>query len=160
MSPLTPARAAALVAVAAAGLLVPAGAAHADPGPYHRDLESLALRLSHEVREFDRQVDVNFRFTPEYERLLRHTIEMQRLSRHIAEEARCRRDVRHLRYDVERLEALYGLVRTEVECLGRRREVDRRAYFRLQDELDEVGLALRRLDRELSRRCEVVIIIR
>jgi len=154
MRPFRPALTAAACAVAAAGLLVPAGTARADPGPYHRDLEELARRLQREVREFDHVVDDNFRATPEYERLLRHTQEMQRLSRHIAEDAYDHRDVRHLRRDVERLRELEGLVRAEVDRLGRHREVDRRAFRRLQERLDDVSSALRALDRELERRCE------
>jgi hypothetical protein len=155
MSPFSHVRSIAVLAVAAAGVLVPASAVRADPEPYHRDLEAHAFRLRHEVREFDRQVDENFRFTPQYERLLRHTVEMQRLSNHIAYEARYSRDIRHLRADVERMEDLYRLIRSEIEFMGRLREIDRRAYYRLQSELDDVGVALRHLDRELYRRCEL-----
>jgi hypothetical protein len=113
------------------------------------EYDRLTLRLERQARELREDVLVPFRNTELHPRMVERVQEIERLAtvihRMVEREGRTER----VREVLERLDEQFRHLDRHVDDLGRLREIDRRAYNRLRDDLRDMRETLHRLRREL-----------
>jgi hypothetical protein len=131
-------------------LALPTAVAADPPRPAGDEVERLARRLERDTREMREEVIVAFRGKEPFKDLEAHTREIERLAGAIREATEHRERQRFVRESLEKIDEHVRQVDREVNAIGRIRDIDRRAYDRVRDELSDMTRTLYRLRRELE----------
>jgi hypothetical protein len=137
-----------LAALACAALALPlaAGAARAEGKD---EFDRLARRLERDAREMREDVLVPFREREPYRELVRRTQEIERLAETIHEMKERGDRPRRVREVLDKIDEELRQLDRQVDDLGRVRDIDRRAYDRVHDDLNDIRRLLYRMRREL-----------
>jgi hypothetical protein len=121
----------------------PRGAVHGD------DVDRLARRLERDTRELREEVLVVFRDRGSHREMETHLKEIERLAVRIREGADRRERDRYVREMLDKVDEEVRQIESHLRELSRARDLDRRAFDRVRDELADIGRILYRLRREL-----------
>jgi hypothetical protein len=113
------------------------------------EVDRLARRLERDSRELREEVLVVFRERGPHREMETHVKEIERLAAQIREGADRRERNRHVREVLDKIDEEVRQIDARMRELSRARDLDRRAFDRVRDELSDIGRILYRLRREL-----------
>jgi hypothetical protein len=138
-----------LAALACAALALPLAAGAARAEGKGDELDRLARRLERDAREMREEVLAPFREREPYRELVRRTQEIEHQAEAIHEMKERGDRPRRVREVLEKIDEELRQLDRQLDELGRARDLDRRAYDRVHDDLNDIRRLLYRMRREL-----------
>jgi hypothetical protein len=131
-------------------VVLPALAAGRDePGRRGDELDRLARRLERQAHEVRNELLTPFRVATQHRLLEERMQEIERQATRIHQMTERGERSRQVRELLEKIDDEFRTVDRAIEELGRERELDRRAYNRVRDDLRDMRETMHRMRREL-----------
>jgi len=131
-------------------VLVPLVAAQDRKDRKPRDeIERLSARLERDARELHEEVISHFRGREKHRELEKHLQAIEKLAARVREVTDRKERPRHVREMLGKIDEEMRHVDRAVLELGREKELDRKAYDRVRDELSDLRRILYRLRKEI-----------
>ena len=111
--------------------------------------DRLARRLERDARELREEVLVQFRERPGHKELEGHVREIERLAELIHSTKEREGRSRHVREILDKIDEEVRQIDRQVQELGRFKDINRKSYDHVRDELADMGRILYRMRKEL-----------
>jgi len=129
--------------------VTPLALAQGPEKPRIDQMDRLARRLERDARELREEGLTHFRGRPAFRELEKHSREIEKLAAQIHKMTDRDARPRRIREALDRIDEEVRHLDRHVQELGRAKEIDRRAYDHVREELNDIGRTLYRMRREL-----------